>query len=563
MAEAGPGAAGGYVAFISYSHKDSAMGRWLHRRLEGYRLPKRLAGTQGEDGEVPERLTPIFRDRDELPAAGDLSERVRAALAVSRNLIVVCSPRSAASHWVAKEITTFRELHPDRPIFTAIVEGEPDQCFSPALLEGGAEPLAADFRKQSDGKRLGLLKLAAGLAGVGLDRLVQRDAAQRIRRVSYVTAGALAAMALMAVLMTLAINARAEADRQRGKAEGLVEFMLTDLRTKLKGVGRLDIMSTVNQRAIAYYGDREALRSLSDQSLERRARALHARGEDEEKLGNLGSALAWFREAHSTTGATLSRHPNNAQAIFAHGQSDYWIGHVHELREEWSEAAQYYRQYAGAAKRLITLEPANPDYMMEMGWGAINLGLIHLRGEKRPEQAQEAAEEALRWFDKASRTRPGDAGITTEIANAYNVLAETFYIRNQWPRAQAAYLQQYRATRRLHAADPQNLDILYRLAIVERSIARTAEKRGDDATAAAFLTGAHGRLSTLTTKDSSNAEWLLLKTKIECDLLNLKVRVPTVSLERLRNSILQASRLFARQGNPRAGEVARCMRKIA
>ena len=87
MAEAGPGAAGGYVAFISYSHKDAAVGRWLHRKLEGYRLPKRLAGTQGEDGEVPARLTPIFRDRDELPAAGDLSERVRAALAVSRNLI--------------------------------------------------------------------------------------------------------------------------------------------------------------------------------------------------------------------------------------------------------------------------------------------------------------------------------------------------------------------------------------------------------------------------------------------------------------------------------------------
>ncbi|HEX8238423.1 MAG TPA: toll/interleukin-1 receptor domain-containing protein, partial [Allosphingosinicella sp.] len=127
MAEAGPGAAGGYVAFISYSHKDAAAGRWLHRKLEGYRLPRRLAGTQGEDGEVPARLTPIFRDRDELPAAGDLSERVRAALAVSRNLIVLCSPHSAASPWVAKEIATFRELHPGRPIFTAIVEGEPGQ----------------------------------------------------------------------------------------------------------------------------------------------------------------------------------------------------------------------------------------------------------------------------------------------------------------------------------------------------------------------------------------------------------------------------------------------------
>ena len=274
MAEAEPGGAGGYVAFISYSHKDAAVGRWLHRKLEGYRLPKRLAGTQGEDGEVPARLTPIFRDRDELPAAGDLSEKVHAALAASRNLIVVCSPNSAASPWVAKEIETFRELHPDRAIFTAIVDGEPDRCFSPALLEGGAEPLAADLRKEGDGRRLGLLKLVAGLAGVGLDALVQRDAARRVRRVTYVTAAAVTAMLIMALLMAFALNARAEAERQRTEAEGLVEFMLTDLRDRLEGTSSLKVLTAVNQRALAYYQNQE-LDGLSPDSLERRARILN------------------------------------------------------------------------------------------------------------------------------------------------------------------------------------------------------------------------------------------------------------------------------------------------
>src|SRR4051812_49565957 len=122
-----------YRAFISYSHKDAAIGRWLHRRLEGYRLPRRLVGSEGERGPVPSRLTPIFRDREELPAAGDLSERVRAALADSDHLVIVCSPNSAASPWVAKEIEAFRELHPGRPVYAAIVEGDPAQCF-PANL---------------------------------------------------------------------------------------------------------------------------------------------------------------------------------------------------------------------------------------------------------------------------------------------------------------------------------------------------------------------------------------------------------------------------------------------
>src|SRR3954466_14006059 len=122
-----------YTAFISYSHKDAAVGRWLHRRLEGYRLPRRLAGSEGEHGPVPARLTPIFRDREELPAAGDLSEKVRAALAASESLVILCSPDAAASPWVAKEISTFRSLHPDRPILAAIAAGEPPDCFPPEL----------------------------------------------------------------------------------------------------------------------------------------------------------------------------------------------------------------------------------------------------------------------------------------------------------------------------------------------------------------------------------------------------------------------------------------------
>ena len=77
-----------------------------------------------------------------------------------------------------------------------IIDGEPGcpdggECFPPALrfevdAEGHvtdrpAEPVAADAREHGDGKRGALLKLAAGLLGVKLDDLVQRDAARRAR----------------------------------------------------------------------------------------------------------------------------------------------------------------------------------------------------------------------------------------------------------------------------------------------------------------------------------------------------------------------------------------------
>ena len=42
-------------------------------RVESYRIPPKLVGKATGVGEVPRRLRPIFRDREELPASGDLS----------------------------------------------------------------------------------------------------------------------------------------------------------------------------------------------------------------------------------------------------------------------------------------------------------------------------------------------------------------------------------------------------------------------------------------------------------------------------------------------------------
>ncbi|MDQ7813480.1 toll/interleukin-1 receptor domain-containing protein, partial [Brevundimonas sp.] len=219
-----------YRAFISYSHQDTVAGRRLHRRLERYVVPKRLVGRATARGPVPRLLGPIFRDREDLPAADNLSEEVRAALAGSASLIVVCSPGARQSPWVAREIELFRSLHPDRPVLAALIAGVPADSFPDTLADGAREPLAADLQRTGDGPRLGFLKLVAGIVGVGLDELVQRDAQRRLRAVTAVTGMALAGMLAMALLTTTAIGARREAEHQRAEAEGIVEFMLTELR---------------------------------------------------------------------------------------------------------------------------------------------------------------------------------------------------------------------------------------------------------------------------------------------------------------------------------------------
>jgi hypothetical protein len=192
-----------YWAFISYSHSDTRWGDWLHRKLERYRVPRGLVGKPSPDGRVPRRLCPIYRDREESPVSSDLGATLKNWLERSRYLIVICSPRSAQSHWVNEEVRYFKARHGEGRVLCLIVEGEPatasetdsspTECFPAsachAILSDGSvgsdrvDPMAADARPHADGPKRAAFKLIAGLLGVSFDELWRRQRRRRIRQV--------------------------------------------------------------------------------------------------------------------------------------------------------------------------------------------------------------------------------------------------------------------------------------------------------------------------------------------------------------------------------------------
>ncbi|WP_209349407.1 toll/interleukin-1 receptor domain-containing protein [Pontixanthobacter sp. CEM42] len=363
-----------FKAFVSYSHADKAAAQKLHRKLETYRLPKHLRQPESsttDEKPVDGRIGPIFRDREDLPAAEDLSESVKKALTVSEALIVLCSPDAQKSPWVAREIELFRELHPDRPVLAAILRGEPEEAFPEPLRQGG-EPLAADLRKEGDGARLGFLKVVAGIAGVPLDALINRDAQRRVRRVTAITVAAVAAMVVMALMTTFALQARNEAQHQRAEAEGLVEYMLTDLAEDLEGSAGLAVLAKVNRRALAYYEGQGDLTALPPDSLERRARAIGRLGSDAEARNELSLARRNYSERLRITGELLQERPRNSERMFDHALSlnklavlDQKTGANDQARAGFEESWQILTQVNAASssnrekKRAVTSVAGN------------------------------------------------------------------------------------------------------------------------------------------------------------------------------------------------------------
>lgn len=187
-----------FFAFISYKREDEKWAKWLENELEHYHLPTTLNGK-----ELPKNLRPIFRDVDEL-SAGNLPEQIFHALSISKNLIVVCSPRSAQSEWVNKEIEDFIKIKGGKAdnIYPFIIEGVPfsknadKECFPEKLrnLPENEERLGGNINEQG-GRNAAVVKIIAGMLGIGFDSLWQKyEREQRRKRWVWVVGSILLAL---------------------------------------------------------------------------------------------------------------------------------------------------------------------------------------------------------------------------------------------------------------------------------------------------------------------------------------------------------------------------------
>jgi len=478
-----------YWAFVSHSHSDVRWAAWLVRSIENYVIPSKLVGIDTPAGPAPRRFRPIFRDREELAAHPDLRTEIRRVLDQTRYLIVVCSPEAARSSWVNEEVAYFRAAHSGARIFCVIVGGRPSEsshddltleaCFPPALLSPRSaagdeaaesyQPIAADLRPRGDGRRLALLKLLSGMLGVGLDALENRDARRRQRQLAVVAAASFAGMVAMGGLAAVALSARNEALLQRRQAEGLIEFMLVDLRKTLEPEGRLDALGAVGQRAMQYYSAQSTGRLDAD-SLGRRSRVLHLVGEVNDQKGDLGAALSVFQAAARSTGELLKREPDNPQRIFDHAQSVYWVGYIAWRRGQVDEALRRFFEYKNLADRLVAIDPHNDAWRAEVGYANSNLGTVFL------ENARTA--EAVAAFDKSLATKrelvahaPGNHDRLADLGQSYAWCADAQLMLGNLSSALQSRLAERRIYLDLLAHDPNDSQITQSLIVNRHSMA--------------------------------------------------------------------------------------------
>ena len=194
-----------YFAFISYNSRDIKWGKRLQHKLEHYRMPATLFREHGWE-RTP--IKPVFFAPTDIQPGG-LSQELQERLKGSRNLIVICSPNSARSEWVGREITFFHELGRTQNIHFFIVEGEPHsgnpdtECFNPVVETlGMPEILGANIHERIHrlpwlNRERAYVQLISKLLNVEFDTIWKRHRRQLARKT---VAWAMGGMAVVAAL---------------------------------------------------------------------------------------------------------------------------------------------------------------------------------------------------------------------------------------------------------------------------------------------------------------------------------------------------------------------------
>ena len=407
-----------YKAFISYSHEDEVLATWLQHAIESYRVPHGLVGRQSHAGELPSRIRPVFRDREDLSTATDLEGTVKEALTASENLIVLCSPDAAASHWVNEEIRQFALCGRANRVFCIIVGGElasdgsVSDCFPDALAEIGLkEPLAADVRGWADGKNIAKLKLIAGLLGVRLDELLQRDLKRRRKRRLIIAFAATSAL----ILAIMTVFSQISEKREREKTEQFATFIV-DLGERLQSNVDLETRALIGKQTAGYF---ESLNpnKLSPETGEKLAIAIRQLGQVSEGLGRPDEALESFQQSRDLLFTLAEKYPEVPDILFQLAYAEFYIGNVHLEQGRINEAMEAMQENFELNRRLLEYDPDNPDWIMELAYAHNNLAALRLDGGKGiNEETLVHVAEATRLMESVVVLRPGDKAVADGYA---------------------------------------------------------------------------------------------------------------------------------------------------
>jgi serine/threonine-protein kinase len=217
-------------------------------------------------------------------------------------------------------------------------------------------------------------------------------------------------------------QARALAEQRRNDAEQLIRFMLGDFATRLRPLGRLDLLDEIGTEALEYLTGRGGTDDPS--SALNRARALRTLGEVQSSRQQFEQARQTLAEAAALLEPWADQSaPEFSELHFESGQIAFWRGHIAYRQREFDRAETHWQDYRRAADAFAASTDDPRRAREERGYAYSNLGTLA--------EARNDWPAALANFQRAAEYRrelldPDDIDSVLSLANNLSWLSRVY-----------------------------------------------------------------------------------------------------------------------------------------
>lgn len=532
-----------YRAFISYSHADTAVAKWLHTSLERFKIDKGVVGRITPMGPIPKSLRPIFRDRDEFAAGSALSEQTIVALDQSNAVIVLCSPTAARSEYVNEEIRLFKSRHPERPVIPVVaIAGAANietDCFPPALryevrsdgvvTDAPISTVAADLRQEGDGKELALAKIVARLIGLSTDDVFGRAQRERRRQLSLWITGLSVVSVMLAALAAVAIFQRYEAVTQRSKAErnaqiaderraeaernfalakqgadALIFRIAQGLRDQ-HGM-RLETVGNILQAAEGVVDDLVRRSNNNKALLHSQAAMLDEFSRVYADQNDILRQEDAARKSLSISRQLAEAEPNDADLQRALSVGLERFGDVLAKKGQSSEALDHYNQSLAIAQVVAKVSPDNASWQRDLSVSHYKIGKL-LVEQGRLAQAAISLKNSLDIAELLSKGDPANGELQRGLSLTYQAYGDLLYAEQNLAEALTAYQSSLTAAEKSARADDGNTERQFNLGLCLERLGNVLTSQDMFADARAMFARRHNIIVELSRIDPGNAAW--------------------------------------------------------
>lgn len=360
---------------------------------------------------------------------------------------------------------------------------------------------ALAFRIEDPKHRKALLKIIGS----------RERTATSMARQRFLASAAITVLALLLVLGGLKYTgdlqkARDQSETTRKGAEGVMNFLLGSLHQELAGAGRLDLLESIGNQAIAYY---ESLPSseISPQGTIAYIQALRQVGEVRLHQGSLDEAERHFVRAKELA-STHDGGPESRQAYLLEAATlDYDMGELYKRRGDYGRSTRHFEEAETWLRATGPTGENGNDVPRLAAYIKGQMGSIALaRGNVS--QARELFQEQLMIREKLVEENPGEAVWLDHLA--------TTYLQFGWALLNAGDFAGYRDSvsrslelrREALAIAPTKTGSRFMFARTNIEVAKIHLMMEKLAESREALQAAEKELNALLDLDGRNAEWI-------------------------------------------------------